>query len=277
MSFDCPDWKIAGASVRGAAHSRSGRPNQDAVMFLPDTGIGTRIVAAVSDGHGSAPYFRSSTGARLATQGAADILAWHLDTPDEDEIEGALVGEIISHWQTSVIADLDTNPISEEEGHYPSRSAFTPYGTTLITAAANENIAILLQIGDGDLLLGYADGNIERPLRDDVGLQGEETYSLCQDDAGQYFRIATMWNQGDQRWPDFLLLATDGVAKSFRDNSGFEEAIKHLRTLAHNNWEETIEALPAWLEEVSSNGSGDDSTICIAIRTDTDMPRKDKE
>lgn len=275
MSSDYPNWKIAGASVRGAAHCRSGLPNQDAVRFLPDTGAGARIVAAVSDGHGSAPHFRSSTGARFATQGATDILAWHLDTQEDDEIEGALVGEIISHWQTSVIADLQANPISEEDNIYPGRSAYTPYGATLITVAADENIAILLQIGDGDLLLGYADGSIERPLRDDEGLHGEETYSLCQDDAGQYFRVATMWNQGDHHWPDFIILATDGVAKSFRDNDGFEEAIKHLRTLAHDNWDETIEALPSWLEEVSRNGSGDDSTICIAIRTDTNMSRKE--
>ncbi|WP_373086107.1 PP2C family serine/threonine-protein phosphatase [Sneathiella sp.] len=277
MNICSSDWKIAGASVRGAAHIRSGRPNQDAVEYLPATGNGIRIVAAVSDGHGSAPHFRSSTGARLATQGAADILAWHLDTQEDDESESTLAGEIVAHWRAAVIADIEANPLDEEDAQFSSHSAFTPYGATLITAAANENIAILLQIGDGDLLLGYADGSVERPLPDDDGLQGEETFSLCQEDAGQYFRIATMWNQNDHRWPDFMLLATDGVAKSFRDNTGFEEAVRHLRLLAHDNWEETIEALPAWLEEVSGNGSGDDSTICIAIRPGSNLLRKEKE
>ncbi len=276
MKLRCPDWKIAGASVRGAAHVRSGLPNQDAVDYLPKTGAGVRIVAAVSDGHGSAPHFRSATGAKLATLGVTDILSWHLDAQEEDEAEGALAGEIVAHWRASVLADIEANPFEEADIQIATCSAHTAYGATLIAAATNENVAILLQIGDGDLLLGYADGSIERPLPDDGGLQGEETYSLCQENAGQYFRLATLWNQDDHRWPDFILLATDGVSKSFRDDASFEDAARHLRSLAHENWEETIEALPGWLEEVSGNGSGDDSTTCIAIRPGNDIPRKEK-
>ncbi len=277
MSFFSPHWKIAGASVRGTAHIRSGMPNQDAIACLPETGNGTRIVAAVSDGHGSAPHFRSATGAMLATRGATEILAWHLDAQEEDEAEGALAGEIMAHWQALVMHDLESNPLDEAGIQPPGRSPFTPYGATLISMAANENIAIFLQIGDGDLLLGYDDGSIMRPLPDDKGLRGEETYSLCQENAGQHFRIASVWKQDNDRWPDFILLSTDGVSKSFRDDAGFESAAQHLRTLAHDNWDEMIEALPDWLEEVSASGSGDDSTICIAIRSGKDIPKKEKD
>jgi len=256
---------IGGASVRGAAHVRTGRPNQDAVKWSPPCGPGSRVVVAVSDGHGADAHFRSADGARLAVDQAVDLFAWHLDESENDEAEGGLAGEVARAWRKAVEADLSANPYPTQQrpGAGPR---LAPYGATLLTLGANDSVMTMLQIGDGDLLLGYADGSLERPLRSDESLIGEETYSLCQDDAETRFRVASLWRESSKRWPDFAMLASDGVSKSFRDDSTFEDAIGRLRVLAATEWDAMIEALPDWLADVSAKGSGDDSSLCIVSR-----------
>ncbi len=255
------EWRIGGASVRGPAHIRGGKPNQDSIAWLPQGGTGARIVAAVSDGHGAAPHFRSDLGSAFAVAAASEVLAWDLDEPESDEFEGGLVGEIARAWRAKVEAHLAAEPLETANG-----ASFIPYGATLLAAGATEEQLIALQIGDGDLLIGYPDGRIERPLASDEGLVGEQTYSLCQGDAEQRFRLAIFWRSEDKPLPDFLMLATDGVSKSFRDDALFTAAIASLRGLAFENWERTLSALPGWLSDVTTQGSGDDSTLCLALR-----------
>jgi hypothetical protein len=265
------EWLIGGASVRGSAHVRNDRPNQDAIAWLPGSGRGGRIVGAVSDGHGAPLHFRSDVGSRLAVDRAADVVAWHLDEDEADEAEGALAGEILDAWRSAVDDHLADNPPP------PGTTAgMLSYGATLIALGATSSLLTMMQIGDGDLLLGFADGRLERPLRADSGLVGEETYSLCQADAQIRFRVATMW-RGEGEWPDFALLATDGVSKSFRDEASFLAAAARFHKLAADDWQGTLDALPDWLAEVSAKGSGDDSSLCLARRIDAgNEPRGDQ-
>ena len=256
-----PSWRVGGASIRGSAHIRHDRPNQDAIAWSPPGGLGGRIAAAVSDGHGARLHFRSEIGSRLAVERAVEILSWHFDDGEDDEA-AALAGEIANAWRRAVAGHVAANPLPDDR---PMPVALA-YGATLIAIGANAALLSVLQIGDGDLLLGYSDGRIERPLHDDWGLVGEQTYSLCQDDAETRFRVATIWRESEPSWPDFALLATDGVSKSFRDEAAFVAAVARFRRLAFEDWEGTMAALPAWLEEVSARGSGDDSSICIALR-----------
>jgi hypothetical protein len=266
MTGAAPLWRIDGASARGASHIRSGRPNQDAVEWRPASSPASRISGAVSDGHGAAVHFRSDVGSRLATHGAADLLAWHMDDAETDEADVAIAGELVAHWQREVAAHAAANPYSEIEAVPPQASPLTPYGATLVAFAVNATMMLALQIGDGDLLIGYPDGRIERPLRADMGLVGEETYSLCLPDAVARFRTATLWCGSGDEWPDFIAATTDGVAKSYRDDAGFERAIGQLRHNAATDWAALVAALPGWLDDVSTHGSGDDATICIALR-----------
>ena len=266
MTGAASSWQVCGASCRGRMHIRTGRPNEDAFAFQPEAGAASRIVASVSDGHGSAPHFRSGKGAEIAAQTISDILAWNIDSPDEDELDDGLAGQIIAHWRESIFADAEAHPFSKEEEQLCRGLVPIAYGSTLIGFVANGQLCHMLQIGDGDLLLGFADGRIERPLRADEGLHGEETYSLCQDDAEQHFRVASLWREVDGRWPDFAMLATDGVSKSFADDAAFYDAAAQLRSLAFEDWDALTGELAEWLDRVSQHGSGDDSTMCIAIR-----------
>ena len=254
-------WRIGGGTVRGPAHDRAGKPNQDAVVWMPRTGEGSRIVGAVADGHGAAAHFRSDVGSRLAVEAVAELIAWDLDDGEIDDFDESLAAEIVQAWQQRVDAHLRETPYDPPAAH-----GYTPYGATLLAVGANETQMLVLQIGDGDLLVGYPDGRLERPLDDDEGLIGEQTYSLCMADAPQRFRLATFWKSDDRPLPSFISLSTDGVGKSFRDDGAFEGAIASLRDLAFQNWERTLAALPDWLAQVTGQGSGDDATLCLAIR-----------
>jgi len=253
-------WRIGGGTVRGPVHERTGKPNQDAILWIPRTGEGSRIVGAVADGHGAAPHFRSDVGSRLAVEAVTELLAWDLDDGEITDFDHNIIVEIVQAWRQRVDAHLAETPFDP-----PAPASYTPYGATLLAVGANETQMLVLQIGDGDLLLGFPDGSLVRPFDDDEGLVGEQTYSLCLPDAPERFRLSCFRAGEGRPLANFVALSTDGVGKSFRDDGAFEGAIASLRDLAFGNWERTLAALPDWLAQVTSQGSGDDSTMCLAI------------
>ena len=91
-------WRVIGATVRGASHARSGLPNQDAILWRPETGAGPLLIVAVSDGHGSAKYFRSHEGSRLAVETATSVLQDFLDGQPTDDFEKGLKALMDEPW-----------------------------------------------------------------------------------------------------------------------------------------------------------------------------------
>lgn len=255
-------WRVGGASVRGASHMRSGAPNQDSWGASGDGGARAAVLA-VSDGHGAAAHFRSQTGAIIAVRTACAVLESELEDADGAEIAAT----ILARWRTEVRADMSARPYDEVERKLADHPPLSPYGATLIAAGVNAGVLALLQIGDGDLVLGYADGRLERPMPEGPALRGEQTFSLCQEDALSYFGSAVLWRQANQPWPDFVFMATDGVSKSFQDERAFLAEVARVRTRALSDWDSLLAQAPEWLTTVSNNGSGDDATFCVAMRT----------
>lgn len=255
-------WSIGGGTAIGASHLRNAKPNQDAVAWAPRSGRGARFIAAVSDGHGAAPHYRSDTGSRLAVDAAITALDWFFDDPQTDTVTQTLPREIVAAWRAGVGQHLSAHPPPPGDG----ADALTPYGATLLVVGATETLLLACQIGDGDILLGWPDGRLTRPLPDDEGLVGEQTYSLCLPEAERFARIHLMRRGPGDAWPDFAMLSTDGVSKSFADHAAFMSVGQRYRELAKGGLPETLRALPDWLSEVSHRGSGDDATICLAVR-----------
>ncbi len=260
-------WRAGGATAIGASHIRNKRPNQDAFYASPTQQSDPRFMICVADGHGSDAYYRSDIGARLAVEAFIEAISWNLDSPEQIN---SLPQDIVQIWRRLVKQDIGRNPLppgfERAPGRASDRDIFEPYGSTLVGVAASEQICIVVQIGDGDLLLGYEDGTINRPLAADTGLHGEQTYSLCLDDAPQRVKYKAI--KRTETWPDFVLTSTDGVSKAFVDDAAFVDVVRHYRELVRSgeDLQATINALPDWLRQVSDNGSGDDATLCLASR-----------
>jgi serine/threonine protein phosphatase PrpC len=280
-------WHVYGHSQIGSAHVRLGTINQDHVDWHADQ-QGQRFAAAVADGHGAAPHFRSDIGARLAVQSALECLQRRLAQGSDDGsinsatgATGVAIGaEIESRWNELVQAHLSLHPYAANEygGHQQAAhqqaadeelTGNRPYGSTLLAVAASPRWLVTAQIGDGDCCIGYVGQALLRVDASQDRFQGEQTLSLCLENAAQYFTIHVIDLDWASSQPDFVVLSTDGVAKSFPSTAAYERAIAQFRDLCMsplNRFDEVTKQIPAWLNEVSQRGSGDDATLLLAMR-----------
>ena len=267
-------WLIGGASVIGPSHQRRDLPNQDALLFTPQNGRGPVIRAAIADGHGAAAHHRSDRGAQLAVEKSISVLDCFLEDQETIDLKD-LSNQMIEAWRAAVMEDVEQRPFEQEQDN-----PFTPYGCTLLTAAATPDSVCLTQLGDGDILLGYDDQSIVRPIAQDAGLQGEQTYSICLTDAGEYVKTWFAHRNWDDTIPDFILMATDGVSKSFRSEDAFLNVAADYRArcrASRDTYLKTLKALPEWLSELAVRGSGDDTTLILAVRTSDQEGSKEND
>ena len=139
-------WRVAACSVRGASHARSDQECQDAhaVVALPN---GT-LVAAVADGAGSAAL--SAVGSALAVEAAvAAIRAATLPAATDEDGWQALLTDVARRAQKRLEAEAETRDVD-----------LNTLATTLLLAVATPETTAVLQIGDGAIVVGDADGGI---------------------------------------------------------------------------------------------------------------------
>lgn len=271
-------WQTAGASVRGAAHIRSGLPNQDALRCVAVNREGTTAMVAVADGHGSDKCFRSDLGAELAVESATNMLqrlvAAEVPVTNLESIAQA-VEQIVVRWRSAVDADLRAAPfLSAELGALERRKGidarrlvevnpYLAYGTTLAAVVATASYILYVQLGDGDILAVDSAGQVTRPLEDDGRLFGGETTSLSGREAARDFRVGfQLLAAGEDEAPSLILLATDGYANSFRDDAGFVQVGSDLLGMIRAEGLDAVAgSLPDWLGEATHFGSGDDVTV----------------
>jgi serine/threonine protein phosphatase PrpC len=256
-----PSWQLFGHSQIGSAHIRRGAINQDYVGWCCDSN-GLWFAAAVADGHGAPAYFRSDIGAKFAVQAALDCLG----LADHQSPDAALLGQQIqSRWRELVGSHVAQNP-------YPLRpdgGELLPYGSTLIAAGASARWLVTAQIGDGDAYIGFSGQTLHRIDASQDAFEGEQTLSLCMPDAASQFTISIIDLDWVERAPDFLVLCTDGVAKSFPNAPACLQAMNQVRQLCispTNQFASMAREIPTWLSEVSQRGSGDDASMLIAMR-----------
>ena len=271
--------KVIGATVRGTVHERDGLQNQDAVAWSTSDRQ-DRLVAAVSDGHGSLTAFRSHTGADLAVVAGVESGQDLVDRLGPDGLAGfderlcrPLLAEVVDRWLASVAADLAANPLLEEElaslaqrdGTAARRSVegrpVLAYGATLLLAVVVQAFALFVQLGDGDILVVPASGPPTRPLPDDPRLLGNETTSLCMPHAEREFRFACL--PVPEAGPTVFLLATDGLANAYPDEQSFRQVGTDLLERIRSKGLDAVDReLAAYLQEASRH-SGDDVTVAV--------------
>lgn len=278
-----PAWRVLGSSVRGAVHTRAHRPNQDALAWLEPSAGHDALALAVADGHGSTRYMRSHRGAKLAVKLAADMLRdFGQQHPGPRRLAAVadlaieqIPRTLVRAWQTAVRQDLDSAPFSPREEDTWAKLATDPsanndplraYGATLLAALITPHYFFLLQLGDGDILVVDAAGKVGRPpLPRDPRLIANQTTSLCSPAAWRDMR--TYFQPLTTRPPTMIMLATDGYANSFADETGFAAtAADLLAAIRTNGHRRTANQLPRWLHATSIQGSGDDISVCLAYR-----------
>ncbi len=289
------EWYCGGESVRGASHHRQHQPNQDAIAWFPnypEIGHGAPLIVAVSDGHGSAKNFRSQVGAQKAVEVAIKVLSeLFLDRSIDnmnlstihDIAQTRLPQRLVKEWTLEVEQHWqEFDPHRDPAWHAlidqdkPSESAIAAmpqiaYGATLLTVLITDAFLLYVQLGDGDILCVNALGQPFRPVPRDPRLLANETTSLCSIDAWKNVQVRLVpfaGLSGDQT-PALILLTTDGYANSFASDAAFCEIGRdYLDLIAQSDFATLIQQIPAFLEETSQDGSGDDITIGLIYRTD---------
>ncbi len=219
---DAAGWSGAAASMRGAAHDRTGRPNEDAVSLRASrTGVAF-LGAAVADGHGGQRYVRSATGARLAVSVALDAVdQWWpgvAERADEElrrSAELELIPVIVDRWRRATADHLADEPFAASEheaaGIDLSVEPVVAYGATLLVALATADRLVFAQLGDGDIIVAGPDG-VSSPIPEDERLVGGQTTSLCLPRAEQDFRVQVEAGADI----DLVIVSSDGYGNSFR-------------------------------------------------------------
>jgi hypothetical protein len=274
VTAEAAGWVAATASVRGASHERSGKPNQDAVRVVEVAGPTPGLVAAVSDGHGGDRYVRSDVGSRLGVEVACSVGRRALETlgplPSAAAVESHLAREmataIVDHWRRRVLDHVERHPFSSDEeeraGGPLASDPLIAYGCTLVVALLAPSWVGLLQIGDGDVTV-VRGASAVAPVPGDDRLVGGETTSLCLPTAAADARVAVI---GDPL-PDMVILSSDGYANSFASPTWRSEVGVDLRDHVNRIGIDGVEQrLPAWLAE-SAVAAGDDVSMALIQRT----------
>jgi hypothetical protein len=267
-------------------------PNQDAILWKDNLCDGTAAILAVADGHGSADHFRSDQGSKIAVNLAVKALQATLGHMQEQraplsgirrDLEDRLPRQLVHAWMEAVSNDRAASPFSREELAALEEKAGSSrrknvenrpelaYGCTLLAVLVTRSFALYLQIGDGDILVVSADGEVSRPLEKDPRLIANETTSLCSPEAWKNVCLAFQVFSGSS--PVLVLASTDGYSNAFLNDEAFLQVGRDLLEMSRTRGlDELGRSLESWLSEASNKGSGDDVTLGIIKQIrDTDL------
>ena len=189
-----PGWRLAGCSVCGAGHEKTGLPCQDAHCWRElRPGL---VVIAVADGAGSAPL--SQVGAEAAAATAVAHVCARVDLPAEgansDVYWQELLNEAVAAARSAVESEAVTRSTSAGE-----------LATTLIVVVAGRNFVAAAQIGDGAVIIEES-GAMQSLVRPAATEYLNETIFLTSAD-GPNSQQTVIWRGR----PSYLAVMSDGL------------------------------------------------------------------
>lgn len=262
-------FSYAYASVQGHTHKLKNLVNQDAIQIQK---IENGLIVALADGHGGAPCFRSAIGSAFAVEIACQVLKnrckeWSYSVQTAKKFGYNCLQEIEKLWSEKALCHLSKNgfkneevdSLSQHEKRTLGKNALMAYGTTIMASVISPQGVLIINIGDGNVLIQNQNASFATMQKGSCAL-GNETESLALPEAYTYGNAYTYSVDNLQG----LLLSTDGYANSFKTPSGFEKVLSDLCALSNSHSIESIQnQWPQWLEETSRSGSGDDITACF--------------
>lgn len=254
----------------GAAHQRKGRSCQDAVAVARcHSRDGQPVeVMAVADGHGGEHYPFSDVGSALACEQALlaveeQLSLWSLQGTQAPGLDawaqwlGAELPERIhSRWLARVRQHGQQQSMDSEA------EVSRLYGTTLGVVVMAPRWWGYTGLGDWDLVRVDADGQGALLSEEEAAVGGgEATGSLCLEEAAQLFRSG-LEPISPPEASFGLLLSTDGIRKSCATDADFLLLAAHLMATPAAG---ASEVLCANLDQITSEGSGDDVSVAMAL------------
>ena len=261
--------------------------NQDAIHWQPGDGPADPTILAISDGHGSAICFRSSTGAELAAISAIRVLTQFTESftdqsPPQPSLvkrmaEEQLPKSLIIEWRGLVLADCSNHAFTSRElstvdSHAGAGSAEKlesdpplAYGATLLVVCITKTYLVCAQLGDGRIVAFSEHGYATQMIPPDERNFAEETTSLCKKEAWQ--DVQTAFQPVSEASPNLILACTDGYYNSFKEDQGFLKVGGDILQILRSKGLEYVQYnLRQWLVQASRIGSGDDVTVGLLIR-----------
>ncbi len=267
-------------TVHGAQHIKKGQPCEDSSISFENELCKIFVVA---DGHGDANCPRSKIGSEYVCSIAKEELLAFAETICNQEwteklltkryqegIVRQLITSIVGKWYMAVNAELENNPLSQEEREACSEKYITLYdhkkriehiyGTTMIAGLLTEGYLLLLQQGDGRCDVFDENGDVSQPIPWDDRCILNVTTSMCDTDAAASCRYHVI---DMKKNPITACLAgSDGVEDSFFSMDLLHSYHRTLLTYAaEHSIEELREHLLETLPDFSAKGSGDDTSI----------------
>jgi hypothetical protein len=241
-------WRFAAAQATGTSHLRTGSPCQDrlACSVLAN---GT-LVAAVSDGAGSAP--RAEVGAEVAVDAVVGRLRQRFEQPGCPDLVSAL-------WDAALQARAAVLNRAEADGEEAAS-----YATTLLAFVGTPDGGAALQVGDGVIVVGAGEvGGWRWMFWPERGEYANTTRFLTDDDAPDHVRVTEFPGS-----PTDVAIMTDGLqplALHYASQSVHEPFFRGMFQPLHgSSGPGEVPALSASLERFLSSER-------VRVRTDDDV------
>jgi serine/threonine protein phosphatase PrpC len=264
-------WRVLGASVAGTSHLKNGCACDDAIAYQ-QLKNGT-LLMAVADGAGSAT--QSAAGAtsvvKTALNTAETALSQQTEPFNEQQWEEMLntvlqtVRTVLEKLAFGDTASDDTMTGGTAGGVLQFATLpLREFATTLLFAVVSPQEVAVVQIGDGVVVVQYADGELEALTTPDHGEYINETSFITDHDYLKriQFKVLQVEIQG-------IALLTDGLqmlAIDLATNNPYKPFFGPL--FKFSAMEDATEAeLTAFLEsERVCARTDDDKTLVLAVR-----------
>ncbi|PIE83359.1 MAG: hypothetical protein CSA09_02505 [Candidatus Contendobacter odensis] len=257
----CGNWQFVHASVAGVAHLNEGIECQDAcaVRLLERPGSEPILLLVAADGAGSAQKARD--GAILACATLLEAMTEQLDTVSNHgwyQINGRrLLGRI-----RNVLGQRATD----------TGLSINEFACTVLAAALFTDRALLLQIGDGAIVLG-SKGRYRVQFWPHNGQYPNETWFATDSDAMKRLEVAVVFESVTE-----IALLTDGLqrlALDYEHRQGYAPFFRPLFQQLHACYQHDEDEAPKMLESALAGflagaainqRTRDDKTLVLAAR-----------
>lgn len=209
----------------GYNHLQNKKPCQDYSASYKDN---ERIIITCCDGHGGAQYIRSQVGSKCASDAVINVFKSinrsFFHEKDQEKILDTIKLLILCEYNKLIEREVVLKPIrkqelvnlTEEQVDTLKINPSKAFGTTLSGAMLFNHRLIIISIGDTEAL-GIKRGKLIRVFDNSNDPAGNVTYSMCQEDAYQYLRVAIL----DEKDLDGVILCTDGLTSPYQSYDNF--------------------------------------------------------